>query len=97
MLYSTFKENVRTKYAHFQKKKEKETNKRSPIYVYCVCYKSPRRNYAANSESAQPVSSVHSTSYTLIKDGYYGNQSLGDRSEKIFKERSTDECKFVHF
>jgi hypothetical protein len=32
-----------------------------------------------------------------MKNGYYGNHSLGDRSEKIFKEMSTDKCKFVHF
>lgn len=59
--------------------------------------KSPRGNYAANGESAQAVSGEHSTSYTVMENGYYGNQSLGDRSEKIFKERSTDKCKYIHF
>lgn len=32
-----------------------------------------------------------------MKNGYYGNYSLGDRSEKIFKEMSIDKCKFVYF
>jgi hypothetical protein len=45
----------------FLKEKRKKINKRSPVYVYCVCYKSPGRNYAANGESAQPVSGENNT------------------------------------
>lgn len=72
-----------------KKKKRKKTakgkNKLKSSCTCCVCYKCPRRNYAANGKDGPAgVPGEDGTSDTLPANEQHGEQSLEDGRETIF-------------